>query len=88
MPGNVGSRLLFRSPRAACVAQQETILITDRRSIMAGLALVAASSTLAMAQAIPSAPDRSATPMNFAGMKTAPEFYMGVLGPAEVSLST
>ena len=26
--------------------------------------------------------------MNFAGVKTAPEFYMGVLGPAEVSLST
>ncbi len=26
--------------------------------------------------------------MNFAGIKTAPQFYMDVLGPAEVSLST
>ena len=63
-------------------------MITDRRSIMAGLALVAAGTKLAMAQTTPPAPDRSAAPMNFAGVKTAPQFYMGVLGPAEVSLAT
>lgn len=63
-------------------------MLSDRRSIIAGLALVAASSKLAMAQATPPAPDRAAAPMNFAGVKTAPQFYMGVLGPAEVSLAT
>ena len=66
---------------------QESILITDRRSIVAGLALIAAA-PVAMAQTTRPAPELSAAPMNFASVKTAPQFYMGVLGPAELSLST
>ena len=62
-------------------------MITNRRSIMAGLALVAAA-PMAMAQTKRPAPELSRTPMNFAGVKTASQFYMGVLGPAELSLST
>ena len=60
-------------------------MITDRRSILAGLALVA-TSPAAMAQAQKVAP---ATPVtDFAGVKTAAAFYTGVLGPAEASLAT
>lgn len=63
-------------------------MITDRRSIIAGLALVA-SAPVAMAQAVKQAPAKlTAAPMNFAGVKTAPQFFTGVLGPAELSLST
>ena len=63
-------------------------MITDRRSIMAGLALVAAAAPVAMAQTSRPAPEIGTVPMNFAAIKTAPQFYMGVLGPAELSLST
>ena len=60
-------------------------MITDRRSILAGLALIAASPA-AMAQAQKVAP---ATPVtDFAGVKTAADYYVGVLGPAEASLTT
>ena len=60
-------------------------MITDRRSILAGLALVAATPA-AMAQAQKVTP---ATPVtNFAEVKTAAQYYMGVLGPAEASLTT
>ena len=60
-------------------------MITDRRSILAGLALVAATPA-AMAQAQKVAP---ATPItDFAGVKTAADYYAGVLGPAEASLTT
>lgn len=60
-------------------------MITDRRSILAGLALIAASPA-AMAQAEKVSP---ATPVtDFAGVKTAADYYMGVLGPAEASLTT
>ncbi len=62
-------------------------MITDRRSIVAGLALIAAA-PVAMAQTTRPAPELSVAPMNFASVKTAPQFYMGVLGPAELSLST
>ena len=42
-----------------------------------------------MAQATKQAPaELTAAPMDFAGVKTAPQFFTGVLGPAEVSLST
>ena len=63
-------------------------MITDRRSIMAGLALVAAAAPVAMAQTSRPAPELGTAPMNFAAVKAAPQFYMGVLGPAELSLST
>ena len=60
-------------------------MITDRRSVLAGLALIAATPA-AMAQAQKVAP---ATPVtHFAGVKTASDYYMGVLGPAEASLTT
>ena len=60
-------------------------MITDRRSVLAGLALIAATPA-AMAQAQKAAP---ATPLtDFAGVNTASEYYMGVLGPAEASLTT
>lgn len=63
-------------------------MITDRRSILAGLALIA-STPVAMAQASKQAPAELTTaPMNFAGVTTAPQFFAGVLGPAELSLST
>ena len=63
-------------------------MITDRRSIVAGLALLA-STPVAMAQAAKPAPAQlTAAPMNFASVKTAPEYFLGVLGPAELSLST
>ena len=62
-------------------------MITDRRSILAGLALIA-TSPAALAQAQKQAPGQlTAAPMNFAEVKTAPQFFMGVLGPAELSLS-
>ncbi len=63
-------------------------MITDRRSILAGLALVAAAAPAALAQTTRPAPELGAAPLNFAGVKTAPQFYMGVLGPAELSLAT
>ena len=60
-------------------------MITDRRSILAGLALIAAAPA-AMAQAQKVAP---ATPLtDFAGVRTASDYYIGVLGPAEASLTT
>ena len=60
-------------------------MITDRRSILAGLALIAASPA-ALAQAQKVAP---ATPVtDFADVKTAGQYYMSVLGPAEASLTT
>ncbi len=63
-------------------------MITDRRSIIAGLALVAATPG-AIAQTRRQTPaELGAAPMDFAGVKTAPQFFMGVLGPAELSLST
>ncbi len=70
------------------ITTKELPLITDRRSIVAGLALLA-STPVAMAQAAKPAPAQlTAAPMDFAGVKTAPQFFMGVLGPAELSLST
>ena len=66
---------------------KELALITDRRSILAGLALIA-SAPVALAQSAKPAPaELTAAPMNFAGVKTAPQFFAGVLGPAELSLS-
>lgn len=63
-------------------------MITNRRSILAGLAMIAAAPA-AMAQAQKKAPAvLPVTPVNFADIKTAPQFFLGVLGPAEVSLST
>lgn len=62
-------------------------MITDRRSIIAGLTLVAAA-PMARAQTPRPTPELSIAPMNFAEVKTAPQFYTGVLGPAELSLST
>lgn len=42
-----------------------------------------------MAQAAKQTPgELTAAPMNFANVKTAPQFFIGVLGPAELSLST
>jgi len=55
---------------------------------MAGLALVAAAAPAALAQTTRPAPTLGAAPLNFAGVTTAPQFYMGVLGPAELSLAT
>ena len=63
-------------------------MITDRRSILAGLAMVAAAPAV-MAQAAKKAPTvLPVTPVDFADVRTAPQFFLGVLGPAEVSLST
>ena len=63
-------------------------MLTDRRSILAGLALVATTAA-AMAQTAKQAPaELTVAPMNFADIKTAPQFFLGVLGPAELSLST
>ncbi len=62
-------------------------MITDRRSIIAGLTLVAAA-PMAMAQTTRPTPELGTAPMNFAGVKTASQFYTGVLGPAELSLTT
>ena len=63
-------------------------MITDRRSILAGLTLIAATPA-AMAQVQKQAsPELTAAPMNFADFKSAPQFFVGVLGPAELSLST
>ncbi len=62
-------------------------MITDRRSIVAGLALVAAF-PIVRAQAQRPTPELGTAPMNFAEVKTASQFYIGVLGPAELSLST
>ena len=63
-------------------------MITDRRSLLAGLALMA-TTPAAMAQAQKQTPAELTTaPMNFADIKTAAQFFTGVLGPAELSLST
>ena len=63
-------------------------MITDRRSIIAGLALIATTSaTMAQTQKQASV-ELTAAPMDFADIKTAPQFFSGVLGPAELSLST
>ena len=61
-------------------------MITDRRSIIAGLALIA-TTTASMAQKQAPA-ELTAAPMNFADIKTAAQYFTGVLGPAELSLST
>jgi len=55
---------------------------------MAGLALVAAAAPAVLAQTTRPAPAPSAAQLNFAGVKTAQQFYTGVLGPAELSLAT
>ena len=60
-------------------------LITDRRSIIAGLALIAVTPA---AYAQKQAAELTAAPMNFADIKTAAQYFTGVLGPAELSLST
>ena len=63
-------------------------MLTDRRSVLAGLALAAAApATMAQAQTNNTTVLPAST-MNFAEFKTAPQFYLGVLGPAEVSLAT
>ncbi len=63
-------------------------MISDRRSILAGLAMIA-TTPVAMAQAQKQTPaELTAAPMNFAEVKTAPDYFVRVLGPAEVSLST
>lgn len=59
-------------------------MFTDRRSVLAGLALVAATPA-AMAQ---TRAGMAAAPMNPAEVKTAAQFYTGVLGMAEFSLVT
>ncbi len=64
-------------------------MFTDRRSILTGLALVAAAPA-AMAQTMktPSA-QTSPVPMSDpTEVKTAAQFYAGVLGPAEFSLAS
>ncbi len=55
---------------------------------MTGLVLAAAAVPAAMAQTARPVPVLGAAPMNFAGVKTAPQFYVSVLGPAELSLAT
>ncbi len=60
-------------------------MITDRRSILAGLVLIAATPA-ALAQAQKVAPATPAT--DFADIKMASQYYGGVLGPAEASLTT
>ena len=63
-------------------------MITDRRSILAGLALIAVTPAAMAATQTQASANLTGAPMNFADVKTAADFYRGVLGPAEVSLST
>ncbi len=59
-------------------------MISDRRSILAGLAVIATTPVArAQAQKQTSA-ELTAAPMNFAEIKAAPQFFMGVLRPAEL----
>ncbi len=63
-------------------------MLADRRSIIAGLALIAATPVaMAQAQKAPN-PELSNGPINFAEIKTASQFFTGVLSPAELSLSS
>lgn len=62
-------------------------MITERRLILAGLAFVGTAS-IAGAQTQRPASEVSAALMNFSAVTTAPQFYTGVLGPAELSLAT
>ena len=62
-------------------------MFTDRRSVLAGLALVAATPT-AMAQVQKQGEMAAPTMMNLAEVKTSTQYYMGVIGPAELSLVT
>lgn len=64
-------------------------MFTDRRSILAGLALIATTPTaLAQAQQQSRGEMAAAPMMNPADVKTAEQYYMGVIGPAELSLTT
>ena len=70
------------------ICGKETQVITDRRSILAGFAIIAAvPGALAQTQKTPPA-EITAAPMDFGMVKTAMDFYTAVLGPAELSLST
>ena len=67
------------------VLSPENHMITDRRSILAGLALVAAAPAIARAQTMGADP----TPiMDLNDVKSASQYYMGVIGRAELSLVT
>ena len=61
-------------------------MIIDRRSIIAGLALVAATPALSSAQT--KAEMAEAPGMNFADIKTAMQYFGAVLPRAELSLAT
>lgn len=66
-------------------------MFTNRRSILAGAAaLAAAPIAMAVAQTQPqTARDPAAMPMpDVSGVRTAKQFAMGVIGPAELSLVT
>lgn len=66
-------------------------MFTDRRSILAGAAVLAAAPVAAaVAQTQPQASrDPAAMPMpDVSGVRTAKQFAMGVIGPAELSLAT
>jgi len=66
-------------------------MFTDRRSILAGAAVLAAAPVAAaMAQTQPSAGrNPAAMPMpDVSGVRTAMQFAAGVIGPAELSLAT
>ena len=60
-------------------------MITDRRSILASAALLAAGPALAQSA---SPPTRSMPAVSPAGVKMAPQFYAAVIPRAEMSLST
>lgn len=62
-------------------------MLTDRRSVLAGLALVAATPA-AMAQAQRQGEMAAAPMMNLAEVKTSAQYYMGVIPRAELSLAT
>ena len=63
-------------------------MITDRRSILAGMALVAATPAFAQSPKLQTKPMAAMPPINPADVKMAPQFYSAVLPRAEMSLST
>ena len=68
------------------LCRREAFMLTDRRSIIAGLALVVASPVVASAQT--KADLGKATVASFADITSAAQFYASVLPRAELSLAT
>ena len=63
-------------------------MITDRRSILAGVALVATTPAFAQTPAMPARAMPTVPPINPSSLKTANQFYSAVIPRAEMSLST